>query len=403
MTIAVLDPFSGIAGDMVLGALIDLGLDEAWLEALPGRLGLDGVTVRIATVQRGGLACRKVDFDIPPQPHGRHLKEIRSIIARAGMPTAVHQQATAVFEALAEAEGTIHGMSPERVHLHEVGAVDAILDIVGSVWGLHLLGVNTVYCRPLSLGDGFVTAAHGVLPVPAPATMVLLAGQTVRHGPDGAGELVTPTGAALVRVLSQGQPPAYRPIRTGLGAGTRDPAGRANAVRIVLAEAAAPLPAENETIEELALLTADLDDMAAELIAGALDRIRGEQRVRDVVSFPVQMKKGRTGTRVEILAAVSDITFFEDLLFTLTSTIGVRTVTVRRRALAREMVTVDVDGHRVDVKVSGFAGGVRMKAESDDVVRVAAASGLGAELIAARAVVLAAEQRSRLRREDVAD
>ncbi len=390
MTIAILDPFSGIAGDMTLGALIDCGLDPAWLEALPHRLGLDGVGVRITSVRRGDLACRKVDFDIPPQPHGRHLKEIRTIVARAGMPDAVERRALAVFETLAAAEGEIHGMSPERVHLHEVGAVDAILDVVGSVWGLAVLGVDRVYCRPLSLGDGFVTAAHGVLPVPAPATLKLLAGQVVRHGPEGAGELVTPTGAALVQVLSEGPPPAYRPVRTGFGAGTKDFAGRANALRITIGEPVTAAGMDQETIEELALLTADIDDMSGEDLARTLDQLRANDRARDVVAIPVYMKKGRIGTRVEVLCSVSDVTAMEDLLFSLSSTIGIRHAVVLRRALGRELVTVDVAGHAVSVKRSRHAGGVRVKAEADDVTRVAAETGQAAEVIVARAVVLAA-------------
>ncbi len=208
MTIGILDPFSGIAGDMTLGALVDCGLDPAWLLALPGRLGLDGVSVRIRDVIRGELACKKVDFDIPPQPHGRHLSEIRSIVARSDAPPDVRARADAAFLAIATVEGAIHGVRPESVHLHEVGAVDAILDVLGSIWGFAMLGVDTVYCGPIALGDGTVESAHGTLPVPAPATLKLLEGLVVRPGPAGSGELVTPTGAALVRVLSAGRPPS---------------------------------------------------------------------------------------------------------------------------------------------------------------------------------------------------
>ncbi|MEP7065936.1 MAG: nickel insertion protein, partial [Gemmatimonadota bacterium] len=140
--IAIIDPFSGIAGDMMLGALLEVGLDPEWLRALPARLALDGVEVRIQRVLRAGIACTKVDFDIPPQPHGRHIKKIREMVAAAGVPDAVRERADAAFTSIAEAEGEIHGVGPEKVHLHEVGAVDAILDVVGSVWGLSLLGVD---------------------------------------------------------------------------------------------------------------------------------------------------------------------------------------------------------------------------------------------------------------------
>src|SRR6185436_8467650 len=187
-------------------------------------------TARVTDVQRAGIACKKVEFEIPPQPHGRHLSHIRRIIDSSGAPEVVRERAYAAFTAVTAAEAEIHGTTMERVHLHEVGSVDAILDIIGSIWGFHELGVSRVFCGTLTLGDGFVKASHGVLPVPAPATLKLLEGFRVRPGPDGAGELVTPTGAALVRVLSAGYTPSeYTPIRSGFGAGTKDPADRPNA------------------------------------------------------------------------------------------------------------------------------------------------------------------------------
>src|SRR5688500_7363623 len=240
---------------MTLGALIDVGLDPAWLSALPQRLGLEGIGVRIQDVVRGDITCKKVDFDIPPQPHGRHVREIRRIVAASGAPESVRERADAAFMAIATAEGAIHGKDPERVHLHEVAAVDAILDVVGAIWGFALLGVTDVYCGAIALGEGTVKAAHGILPVPAPATLKLLEGHAVRPGPEGAGELVTPTGAALVRVLSCGPPPAeYVPLRSGFGAGTREFRGRANALRLILAEAA---PSADNGIDRLVILATD--------------------------------------------------------------------------------------------------------------------------------------------------
>src|SRR6478672_7375527 len=297
MRIAILDPFSGIAGDMTLGALLGVGLDPDWLRALPSRLGLDDVRVDIREVLRGELVCWKVDFEIPPQPHGRHIKEIRELVARSGAPEHVRARADAAFWAIATAEGEIHGMPAEKVHLHEVGAVDAILDVVGVVWGLELLGVESVCCGPLRTGDGSVRAAHGLLPVPAPATLKLLEGHVVRPGPDGAGELVTPTGAALVRVLSSGPPPAeYVPRASGYGAGTKDFPGRANALRIILADVASDATTERR-LETIALIAADLDDMAPEYLAAVAERSRVEGAL-DAVLTPVVMKKGRQGTRI---------------------------------------------------------------------------------------------------------
>lgn len=373
VTIAILEPFSGISGDMMLGALVHVGLDPAWLEALPARLGLGGVGVRVADVQRGMIACKKVDFDIPEQPHGRHIDEIRALVAQAAVPSRVRTLADEAFTAIAEEEGEIHGVSADEVHLHEVGAVDAILDIVGSIWGLSELGVSRVCCGTISLGDGFVKAAHGVLPVPAPATLRLLEGHTVRPGPEGAGELVTPTGAALVKVLSSGGPPGqYVPRRSGYGAGTKDLLGRANALRITLADDAA---AEGEGIERLVLLATDIDDMSPELVAGCADLVR-EAGALDVVLTATQMKKGRAGTRVEALVREGDVARIEGLLFANTSTLGIRRTAVERRALAREGRVVDVLGHHVRVKVATLPNGARRaKPEFEDVRAVAQSTG----------------------------
>jgi hypothetical protein len=377
MPIAILDPFSGISGDMTLGALVAVGLDPEWLKRLPDVLGLDGVRVRVQEVVRGEIVCRKVDFDIPPQPHGRHIADIRRLVAAAGVPEVVRERADRVFTAIAEAEAEIHGMSPEDVHLHEVGAVDAILDVVGSVWGMELLGITEVYCGTLTVGDGFVTAAHGVLPVPAPATLKLLEGLRVRPGPDGAGELVTPTGAGLVRVLAKGPPPAeYVPLRSGFGAGTKNPIGRANALRLVLAEHADVGAARTDDgVETLVMLAADVDDMTGEQLADLADALR-ERGAADVVQTATVMKKARPGVRIEVLARTSDADALESLLFARSTTLGVRRADVRRRALPRRSTTVAVLGHEVRVKVATLPGGAeRAKPEFDDVRRVAAATG----------------------------
>lgn len=373
MPIAILDAFSGISGDMTLGALVDVGLDADWLRALPARLGLDGVEVRIERVQRAGLACTKVDFAIPPQPHGRHIAEIRRMIAAAGVPDEIRARADAAFTAIAEAEGAIHGMPPERVHLHEVGAVDAILDITGSVWGFALLGVERVYCGPIALGEGTVTAAHGVLPVPAPATLRLLEGLPVRPGPEGSGELVTPTGAALVRTLSSGAPPAsYVPLRSGFGAGTRDPHGRPNALRIVLAEQSVR---DGVVIDDLVQLATDIDDMDGERLAGVADLLR-DAGALDVVLQPTIMKKGRPGMRIEVLCRPAIADRIEQALFVHSTSIGVRRARVERAALPREERTVRVLDHNVRVKVVTLPSGLRRaKPGYDDVAAVSAATG----------------------------
>ena len=371
--IAILDAFSGIAGDMTLGALLDLGLDPDWLRALPATLGLEGVNVRIERVKRGEIASWKVDFDIPPQPHGRHLKHLKAIVDASPAPAHVKAKASAAFEAVATIEAEIHGTTVEKVHLHEVGAVDAILDIVGSIWGFDLLGVSAVYCGTIALGDGFVDAAHGRLAVPAPATLRLLEGQVVRSGPESSGELTTPTGAALVKVLSLGAAPeTYRPMKSGYGAGTKDPAGRANVLRIILGELET---VRGEECETLVLLSSDIDDMTGEYVAAAADLIR-EAGALDVTLLQTIMKKGRPGVRFEVLCRPADAARLEALLIRESSTIGVRRTEVSRRALPRSESSVDVFGHRVSVKTVQLpGGGERAKAEYEDVRRVARETG----------------------------
>ncbi len=370
--IAILDPMSGIAGDMFLGALIDAGLDETFIRELPATLGLEGVTAEVTTVSRGQIACRKVDFTIPPQPHGRHLEQIRALVEATPAPEAVQAKAMEAFTLITECEAAIHGTTVERVHLHEVGSVDAILDIVGSIWGLERLGVTAVYCGTIPLGDGFVDTQHGRMAVPTAATLRLLEGLPVRPGPEGAGELVTPTGAALVRVLSAGAPSGgFVPVASGFGAGTKDFPDRANALRIVLADQGPDVPAH----ERLIMLAADIDDATGEELGALADALR-DGGARDVVLLQTVMKKGRPGTRVECLVAPRDADRLEALLLMESTTIGVRRFEVDRRALPRSERVVGVFGHDLRVKVVTLPdGGTRAKPEADDVVRVAQATG----------------------------
>jgi uncharacterized protein (TIGR00299 family) protein len=391
MRTAILDPISGISGDMTLGALIGVGLDAEWLRALPARVGLPEVRVDIREVLRGEIVCWKVDFDIPPQPHGRHIEQIRELVDASDTPAAVRERADRVFWSIAEAEGEIHGLPPSEVHLHEVGAVDAILDVIGAVWGFALLDVEDVRCGVIRTGDGTVRAAHGVLPVPAPATLKLLEGHRVSPGPDGAGELVTPTGAALVRELSSGAPPIeFVPRASGFGAGTKDFPGRANALRIVLADVEPDTTSDTQR-ETIALVCADIDDMTPEYLAAVAERSRLDGAL-DALLIPVVMKKGRQGTRIEILCRSDDAERFESLLLRETSTIGVRRTEARRSVLHREEHTVDVLGHSIRVKVVTLPTGERRaKPEFDDVSRCALATGRTASDI--YQLALAAERR----------
>src|SRR5216117_1867777 len=214
MRIAILDPAAGISGDMTLGALLSLGLPVSWLEALPGRLGVGDVRVTVRDVRRAGVTCKQVEFDIPPQPHGRHVGELVRLVERAPVSDWVKERAVRAFRLVGEAEGRVHGVAPEKVDLDEVGAVDAGLGIVAGIEGFERLGIEAIYHLPVAVGHGWVEAAHGRLPVPAPATAILLEGVELASGGPVEGEATTPTGAALLRVLSAGAPPPRAPAAT---------------------------------------------------------------------------------------------------------------------------------------------------------------------------------------------
>jgi uncharacterized protein (TIGR00299 family) protein len=370
MRIAIIDPAAGISGDMTLGALLSLGVPASWLEELPGRLGLAGVSVAIRDVQRSGVACKQIEFAIPDQPHGRHVGELVRLVQGAPVSDWVKERAVQAFRLVGEAEGKVHGVAPEKVHLHEVGAVDAVLDIVGAIEGFERLGVDAVYHWPVAVGTGWVEAAHGRLPVPAPATALLLEGLEIATGGPVQGEATTPTGAVLLRVLSGGAPPAqWRMVGSGWGAGQRDPKHYPNALRILVADEAAEAG-------RVVLLATDVDDMSPEYVEPLRQALLSAGAL-DVQTWAVQMKKGRQGFRVEAMAPepLADAVTAE--LFRHSTTAGVRRWVAERATLARHQVTVRLDGVAVRVKVLEQAGGggVRVKPEYEDVLAAARALG----------------------------
>jgi len=367
MSIAVIDPFAGISGDMTLGALLSLGLPSAWLQELPGRLGLAGVQVAIRDVARCGIGCKQVEFTIPDQPHGRHVGELIRLVEAAPLSQSTRERAVRAFRLVGDAEGRVHNTTPERVHLHEVGAVDAVLDLVGAIEGFERLGVDAIYHKPVALGTGWVEAAHGRLPVPAPATALLLEGLEVAANGPVMGEATTPTGAGLLRVLSSGPPPArWRELAGGWGAGGRDPRGYPNALRVLVGEPAVEAG-------EVIVLATDVDDLSPEYVeplrqalfaAGALD----------VETWAVQMKKGRTGFRCEVVVAESAVEAVTAALFQHSTTAGVRRSRVERVTLPRRHVTVQLGpGVMIRVKVLGASDGgpARVKPEYEDVLAAA--------------------------------
>lgn len=363
MRIAILDPAAGISGDMTLAALLSLGVPVSWLEELPRRLGVGDVRVTVRDVRRSGITCKQVKFDIPPQPHGRHVGELVRLVERAPISDWVKERAVRAFRLVGEAEGRVHGIAPEQVHLHEVGAVDAVLDIVGGIEGFERLGVEAVHHLPVAVGQGWAEAAHGRLPVPAPATAILLEGVEIAAPGPVEGEATTPTGAALLRVLSSGGPPdRWRMVGSGWGAGQRDPKHYPNALRILVAEAASEAG-------RVVLLATDVDDMSPEYVeplrqalvtAGALD----------VQTWAVQMKKGRQGFRVEVMAPEPQADAVAAELFRHSTTAGVRRWVAERTTLPRHQLTVRVEGVAVRVKVLD-GGTPRVKPEYDDVLAAA--------------------------------
>src|SRR5919106_714671 len=389
MRIAILDPAAGISGDMTLGALLSLGVEPSWLEGLPSRLGFQGVGVSIRTARRSGVECTQVEFSIPDQPHGRHVGELVGMVERAPVSPWVRERAVRAFRLIGDAEGRVHGVAAEKVHLHEVGAVDAVLDIVGAIEGMERLGVEAVYHEPVAVGSGWVEAAHGRLPVPAPATAIPLEGLEIATDGPVEGEATTPTGAALVRVLSSGPPPSrFRVVTIGWGAGARDPAGYPNALRVLLAEHVAEAG-------RVVVLATDVDDMSPEYVEPLREALTAAGAL-DVQTWPIQMKKGRTGFRIEVLVCdEGGADAATAALFRHSTTAGVRRWTAERTTLPRRQVTVQLSPDvsvRVKVLEGGAGGGdgVRVKPEYDDVLAAAEALGKPA-LEVARAAQRVAE------------
>lgn len=369
------DCFGGVAGDMVLGALIDAGLSLDVLRDVIARLRLPDVALDVARVRRGALAATQVSVQVGPAARRghRHLPDILDLIAAAELPAAAADRAARVFRRLAEAEARVHGIPVEKVHFHEVGAADAIVDIVGACVGLETLGLERIVCSPLPPGSGSVCCEHGVLPVPAPATLELLRGVPLATC-DATGEMTTPTGAALMTTLAAefGPLPPLRVDAVGYGAGTRDTPERPNVLRLLVGEPAADEHAEADSV---VVLEANMDDATGQAVAHAVGRLL-EAGALDAYSVPITMKKGRPGLLVTVLARPGDVPALEALLFAETTTLGIRRHLCQRHCLAREHVTVTTPFGPVRVKVGRYAGQVaRAWPEYEDCAAAARAAG----------------------------
>ena len=350
-TIAYLDCFSGVSGDMLLGALVDAGVAPEALRAALAKLSLGGYHLDVAKTQRAGLAATRVSvvLEEAKQPR-RRLPDILALIECSALPNDDKERGAAVFQRLASAEARVHGTEPDAVEFHEVGAVDAIVDVLGAVAGLRLLGVERLYCSPLPAGGGTARGLHGELPVPAPATLALLAdaGAPIAAAPDGDMELVTPTGAAIVTALARFERPAMAVRAVGYGAGARDPEGRPNALRLWLGEALAR-PAT------MLLIETNIDDMAAELFGYAQERLFAAGAA-DVWFAPIQMKKNRPGVLLSALCPVERESAVVEVLLRETSTLGVRVREIARHEAARETFEFESSLVPAAVKVKRLPG-----------------------------------------------
>jgi len=377
-TVLVFDPFAGISGDMILGALIDAGVSLDSLRDALAPLALGGYEITAEKKVIRGLsatACRvKLHEKSEPGriPH-RCFADIRKLIIDAGFGDPVTSRALAVFEALARAEGTVHGVSMEKVHFHEVGAVDSIVDIVGAVAAMELLGVERTYTRPIRCGAGVVETAHGYLPVPAPATALLLRGLPVLLD-DEAGERTTPTGAAVLAALASPLPSVSQGNYTavGYGAGAREGGRLPNLLRIFLGTVAE----KGESEETAVQIETDIDDMNPEHLPYARERLF-ECGALDVRFIRSLMKKGRPGVTISILARPEDVKALGDILFTETTTLGLRWWNVGRRILQRKIRTIETKYGAVRIKMAELpGGGVKSSPEYEDCARVARQTGV---------------------------
>jgi uncharacterized protein (TIGR00299 family) protein len=373
MRTAYFDAFSGLSGDMMVGALLDCGADFDAMRHALASLGLDGYRVERGVRTLSGIVAVKFNVEVTARQPERHFSEIRAMIESAAHLTApVRRRAIAIFEALAGAEAKVHRTTPDEVHFHEVGAVDSIIDVVASAWCLEHLGVGEILVSPLPGGSGFARSQHGTIPVPAPATAELLAGFPMRLG-DGAAEMVTPTGAAVLRALARPAATAltFEIERIGYGAGTRTLDDRPNMLRVMLGRESRAFESD-EMIE----IAANIDDLNPQIYDHVMERLFAAG-ARDVTVTPTMMKKGRPAVTLGVLAEVASRDKLAEIIFAETSTIGLRFHTVARLKLHREIREVETRFGKIRVKISGANHGdsrdhATVSPEYDDCRRAAA-------------------------------
>jgi len=392
--LAYLDCIGGVAGDMVLAALVDAGAPQERLVELPAALGLPDVLVQVSRTSRQGLAAARVDVvdTDAGRRTARSVSELSLAIGASTIPAAVKQRSMAALERLIGAEAAVHGVSPDAVRLHELDAADTLIDLCGAFVLLQALEVDRVVCSPLPYARGLVDAEHGPLPSPGPAVLELLTGASF-VGVESEAELVTPTGAAILAEACDvwGPLPPMSLERTGYGAGARELPDRPNVLRVVLGEG------DPRRGGDVVLLEAGLDDLLPELVPDAVERCFAAGAI-DVWTAPVQMKKGRPGILVSALARPEAEAAVARALLEHTSTLGVRVADLRRYELEREHREVTVEGHTVRVKLGLLDGRVvNVAPEHDDCARVSDATGRPVKQVWAEALAMAQELHGRPR------
>ena len=378
--IAYFDCFSGISGDMTLGALFDLGLSVSVINDMIQALKLENTSVKKKQIQYMGISGTQAFVQTGASPI-RHFSDIQGLINKSALSQHVKTQSLTMFEQLAHVEAHIHGCDIEKVHFHEVGAVDSIVDIVGTVCGLEALGIDQIVFSPLPLGSGFVHCQHGRLPVPAPATVNILKDVPI-YGTQIQNELVTPTGALFARCLasSYGPIPEMTIVKSGYGAGSRALADRPNLLRIILGDNFKETHT-NTLFESVGVMETHIDDMSPECLSYAMSKLMSSGAL-DVVIIPVQMKKNRSGHQLQVICLPSDIHRLTDMILQETSTIGVRYQIVQRKVLKRKQVSVQTKWGCIDAKeIVQPYGSTRLTPEFDSCQELAKEKGINIQQV----------------------
>lgn len=382
MKILYFDCFAGASGDMILGALFALGVNKAEFLEQISLLKFSDYKIDFKIVDRSGLSAVKAEVEVPHEHEHRHLSQIIKIIDESQLTDSIKKRAIQIFTNLGQAEAKMHNVPLEKVHFHEVGAMDAIIDVVGACIGFEMLGITEFYCSKLHVGSGMVKMAHGTFPVPPPAVSELLKNARI-YSTEIAGELVTPTGAAIISTVCQnyGAIPEMKILAVGYGAGTREYKDFPNVLRLIIGDASKlesfDLANEEKQInpdlivENLSLIETNIDDLSGEIAGFALEQAF-EKNALDCWFEPVQMKKNRPAIKLCILCEQKDKQQLIDFLFRETTTLGVRIQEVERQSLPREFIEVETEFGQISMKVARFSGKIIKSAPEYEQVRQAA-------------------------------